>query len=88
MQEEWPTLACPNGTGIRPNGSKYSLSSIKSAIEKGIGYVPWIEYNTDTSGNSQLYQVYICVDTSGSNLIECRVFPNGKCASIIKFPTF
>ncbi|KAG9151975.1 hypothetical protein Leryth_002229 [Lithospermum erythrorhizon] len=133
MQQEWPTLACPSGTGssfwshewdkhgtcsesildqhsyfasalslknqlnilqvlgnagIRPDGKSYSLSSIKTAIQNGIGYGPWIECNTDTSGNSQLYQIYICVDTSGSKLIQCPVFPNGKCASNIQFPTF
>lgn len=133
MQQEWPTLACPSGTGssfwshewdkhgtcsesildqhsyfatalnlknklnilqilgnagIRADGKSYSLSSIKSAIENGIGYAPGIECNTDASGNSQLYQVYICVDTSGSNLIQCPVFPNGKCASNVEFPTF
>ncbi|KAG9155017.1 hypothetical protein Leryth_012199 [Lithospermum erythrorhizon] len=101
MQQEWPTLACPSGTGstfwshewdkhgtcsesildqhsyfatalklkdqltilqllskagISPDGNNYSLSSIKSAIEEGIGHAPWIECNKDTSGNSQLYQ--------------------------------
>ncbi|XP_065871127.1 extracellular ribonuclease LE-like [Euphorbia lathyris] len=75
--------------GIEPNDDKYSLSSIKSAIQQGLGFNPWIECNTDDSGNSQLYQVYLCVDTSGSNLIECPVNPSGKrCGSQIQFPTF
>ncbi|KAJ9129604.1 hypothetical protein P3X46_033770, partial [Hevea brasiliensis] len=65
---------------IEPNGATYSLSSIKSAIQAAIGYTPWIECNFDESGNSQLYQIYLCVDASGSNVNECPVFPSGKCA--------
>ncbi|OWM75938.1 ribonuclease 1-like [Punica granatum] len=74
--------------GINPSGSSYSLESIKDAVKEGTGYTPWIECNTDSSGNSQLYQIYMCVDNSGSNLIECPVFPKGKCGSEIEFPSF
>ena len=75
-------------TGINPDGSSYSLQNIKNAIKGAIGYTPWIECNVDASGNSQLYQIYLCVDTSGSSLIECPVFPKGKCGSEIEFPSF
>ncbi|XP_027098157.1 extracellular ribonuclease LE-like isoform X1 [Coffea arabica] len=74
--------------GIQPNGQYYSLEGIKAAIRGGIGYTPYIECNVDPSGNSQLYQIYVCVDTSGSNLIECPVLPRGKCGSRIEFPSF
>ncbi|KAB1206319.1 Extracellular ribonuclease LE [Morella rubra] len=74
--------------GIQPNGGFYSLTSIKSAIKGGLGYNSWIECNTDTSGNYQLYQIYLCVDYYGSSFIECPVLPTGYCASSIKFPTF
>ncbi|KAL0002729.1 hypothetical protein SO802_016510 [Lithocarpus litseifolius] len=74
--------------GINPDGNSYSLQNIKNAIKGAIGYTPWIECNVDASGNSQLYQIYLCVDTSGSSLIECPVFPNGKCDSEIEFPSF
>ncbi|XP_073295146.1 extracellular ribonuclease LE-like [Primulina huaijiensis] len=133
MQQNWPTLACPSGSGstfwahewdkhgtcsesvldqhgyfksalnlkskldllqilesagINPDGGKYSLSSIKSAVERAIGYNPWIECNVDESGNSQLYQIYFCIDTSGSNFIQCPVLPHGKCDSTVEFPSF
>ncbi|WOG88843.1 hypothetical protein DCAR_0208078 [Daucus carota subsp. sativus] len=52
------------------------------------GYTPFIECNVDASGNSQLYQVYLCLDNSASKLIECPVFPHGKCGAQIQFPTF
>nr|GLL47600.1 ribonuclease 1-like [Ipomoea trifida] len=74
--------------GITPDGNSYSLESIKDAIKSAINYTPWIECNNDADGNSQLYQVYLCVDSSASGLIECPVFPHGKCASTIEFPSF
>ncbi|CAO2829584.1 unnamed protein product [Amaranthus hypochondriacus] len=74
--------------GIEPNGQSYSLTSIKDAIKEGVGYTPYVECNVDTSGNSQLYQIYLCVDPSASTLIECPIFPHGKCGSEIEFPTF
>ena len=74
--------------GIEPNGGEYSLTSIKQAIEGATGHTPFIECNSDSSGTRQLYQVYLCVDTSGSQFIQCPVFPRGKCASTIQFPSF
>ena len=75
--------------GIQPDGGFYNLTSIQNAIQGGIGYEPYIECNTDASGNSQLYQVYLCVDYNGSSFIDCPVFPTGgSCPSSIEFPTF
>lgn len=74
--------------GIRANGESYPLNDIKDAIKDAVGVTPWIECNVDSSGNSQLYQVYLCVDTSGKNIIECPVMPRGKCGSRIEFPAF
>ncbi|XP_050237200.1 ribonuclease 1 [Mercurialis annua] len=88
LKKQVNLLQALQSAGIQPNGDTYSLSSIKSTIQQSIGYNPWIECNTDESGNSQLYQIYLCVDTSASNLIECPVFPHGKCASEIVFPSF
>ncbi|KAL2546752.1 Ribonuclease 1 [Forsythia ovata] len=88
LKEQLNLLQVLGNSGIEPNGEVYELSSIKDAIKEGTGYTPWIECNSDESGNSQLYQVYMCVDTSGSNLVECPVFPNGKCSSNIEFPSF
>ncbi|KAL0358097.1 UNVERIFIED_CONTAM: Intracellular ribonuclease LX [Sesamum calycinum] len=74
--------------GIRP-GKFYSLESIKQAIEEGLGYGAYIECNVDPAGNHQLYQVYLCVDTSASNFIQCPVLPHGRgCGNSIEFPSF
>ncbi|KAK9277063.1 hypothetical protein L1049_006602 [Liquidambar formosana] len=76
-------------TGIQPDGEFYSLNNIKAAIKDAIGYTPYIDCNVDQSGNHQLYQVYLCVDTSGSNIIDCPVLPKGRrCGSSIEFPSF
>ncbi|KAI5386280.1 Ribonuclease pancreatic beta-type, variant 4 [Lathyrus oleraceus] len=74
--------------GIQAAGNSYNLSSIKEAIEKGVGFTPFIECNVDSSDNRQLYQVYLCVDTSGSNFIQCPVFLHGKCGFEIEFSIF
>ncbi|KAL8142345.1 hypothetical protein V2J09_015377 [Rumex salicifolius] len=81
-----PLQALANA-GIEPNGRSYSLPSIKEAVKQGTGYTPFVECNRDESGNSQLYQLYFCVDSSVS-AVECSVFPHGKCGSQIQFPSF
>ncbi|XVF43123.1 hypothetical protein PTKIN_Ptkin02bG0015300 [Pterospermum kingtungense] len=88
LKNQTQLLQILKSAGINPDGGSYSLESIRDAIKEGTGYTAWIQCNEDSSGNKQLYQVYLCVDTSGSNLIECPVFPTGKCGSEIEFPTF
>ncbi|KAK7813352.1 ribonuclease 1 [Quercus suber] len=68
---------------IHPDGSSYSLSSISDAVKGAIGYALGIECNVDALGKSQFYQIYLCVDTSGSNLIKCPVLPKEGCAKFI-----
>ncbi|GAA0174692.1 endoribonuclease [Lithospermum erythrorhizon] len=81
-------LQALKNAGIHPkNGEFHSLESIKEAIKEGVGHTPYIECNTDSSRNQQLYQVYLCVDTSASKFIDCPVFPHGKCGSKIQFPS-
>ncbi|KAM7251261.1 hypothetical protein ACFE04_023144 [Oxalis oulophora] len=81
-------LKALTSAGINPDGSSYTINQIKDAIKEGTGFTPFIECNKDESGNSQLYQVYLCVDKSGANLIQCPTFPHGKCGSQIEFPSF
>ncbi|KAI4381357.1 hypothetical protein MLD38_007436 [Melastoma candidum] len=88
LREKTNLLQALESAGIKPDGNSYSLGSIKDAIKESTGHTPYIQCNTDESGNSQLYQVYICVDSSGSELIDCPVFPRGKCSSEIEFPSF
>nr|POE59842.1 ribonuclease 3 [Quercus suber] len=73
---------------IEPDDGFYSLDNIVRAIINGIGHTPRIECNKDSHGNSQLYQIYFCVDSSGSEIIECPVPPKGRCASKVQFPKF
>ncbi|XP_043716842.1 ribonuclease 1-like [Telopea speciosissima] len=74
--------------GIKPDGRFYSVDKITEAIKEATGFTPGIECNVDSSRNHQLYQVYLCVDTSGSNFIECPVAPSSRCGSKIEFPSF
>ncbi|XP_020979577.1 ribonuclease 1 [Arachis ipaensis] len=88
LKQKANLLQALTSAGINPDGGFYSLSSIKNAISDSIGFTPFIECNSDSSGNSQLYQVYLCVDTNASSFIDCPVFPHGKCASNIEFSSF
>ncbi|CDP00338.1 unnamed protein product [Coffea canephora] len=72
--------------GIQPDGTLYKLDDIKEAIKAGTGYIPVIECNTNASGNIQLYQVYLCVDAAGSDLIECPVTLKRACNTSVEFP--
>lgn len=82
-------LSALQAAGIEPNDQFYSLESIAAAIKKGTGAAPGIQCNRDIDGNSQLYQVYLCADTSASSIIECPLLPHGSgCASRIQFPSF
>ncbi|KAG0480391.1 hypothetical protein HPP92_011249 [Vanilla planifolia] len=75
--------------GIEPDGGNYEVSDIKDAIKDATGFTPWIQCNVDEGRNSQLYQVYMCVNTSATNFIECPVFPKGRsCPQEIEFPVF
>jgi ribonuclease T2 len=76
------------GAGIKPDDEFYDLDSIKEAIKDATGFTPGIECNIDASKNSQLYQVFMCVDISGSEFIECPVLPKRRCASKVQFPKF
>ncbi|KAK4371047.1 hypothetical protein RND71_010522 [Anisodus tanguticus] len=59
------------------------------AIEKGIGHTAGVECNIDLSGNSQLFEVYMCVDKSGLELIDCPIIPESKrCNEIVEFVVF
>ncbi|XP_062113641.1 extracellular ribonuclease LE-like [Humulus lupulus] len=75
--------------GIVADGSFYEVEKIKEAIKSAVGYTPGLSCHNNSAGESMLYQVYLCVDSSGSNFIECPVFPKGKaCVSQALFPTF
>lgn len=76
--------------GIRPaDGKFHTMSQIKNAITKSVGYEPFIECNVDSSGYHQLYQVYQCVDASASNFIKCPIYPHGRpCGDKVEFPSF
>ncbi|CAN8253628.1 unnamed protein product [Cochlearia groenlandica] len=88
LKNQTNLLGALTNAGIKPDGGFYSLENIKESIKESTGLTPWIECNKDESGNSQLYQIYLCVDRSASGLIECPVYPHGQCGADIEFPSF
>ncbi|XP_009360332.2 ribonuclease 3 [Pyrus x bretschneideri] len=88
LREKVKLLQILKNAGIVPNDELYNLESIVEAIKEGVRHTPGIECNKDSAGNSQLYQIYLCVDTSGQDIIECPLLPKGRCASKVQFPKF
>ncbi|OWM75936.1 ribonuclease 3-like [Punica granatum] len=89
LKEKTNLLQALKNAGIEPNDKFYRLESIKEAIKQAVGHEPGIECNVDPSGHKQLSEVYLCVDTSGMEIIECPILPKGsRCASNIQFPKF
>ena len=64
---------------IEPDDGFYSLDNIVRAIIKGIGHTPRIECNKDSHGNSQLYNIYLCVDSSRSKIIVSSASKRKMC---------
>lgn len=84
-------LQALENAGIRPNDQSYPLESIKEAIVKGTGgFKPWVDCNHNAQGESQIWQVSMCVDKTGTKLVNCPFIPQGNdgCASNIKFPSY
>ncbi|XVE53229.1 hypothetical protein DITRI_Ditri02bG0187300 [Diplodiscus trichospermus] len=88
LKEKSKLLQALTNAGIKPNDEFYDLQDMRDAIKEAVGFTPGIECNVDSSNNSQLYQVYLCVDTSGSDFIKCPLLPRSKCGSSIQFPKF
>ncbi|KAJ3688125.1 hypothetical protein LUZ61_017289 [Rhynchospora tenuis] len=81
----WPYYA----NAIFPNGGSYMLDSIITALTSCLGHVPGIGCNQDTSGRYQLYLVYLCINPSGTLLMDCPVYPSSGCSSsVVYFPSF
>ncbi|XP_061374438.1 extracellular ribonuclease LE-like [Gastrolobium bilobum] len=76
--------------GVQPHGASVDLDSMKGTIKDSVGFNSFIECNVDSSGNSQLYQIYLCVDTSGSYFMDCPVSPKNvvECGSTFLIPSF
>lgn len=89
LRDQLRVLDALSSAGISPDGGYYTLSDIKGAIQQGTGVEPFVECNRDESGNSQLYQLYFCVDARASGFVECPVQPGGRpCGNRVEFPTF
>ncbi|KAJ3687627.1 hypothetical protein LUZ61_016791 [Rhynchospora tenuis] len=82
-------LQCLKSKAIFPNGGSYMLDSIITALTSCLGHVPGIGCNQDTSGRYQLYLVYLCINPSGTLLMDCPVYPSSGCgSSVVYFPSF
>lgn len=83
---DWTTFeSC---AGINPDGSQYQVEDMRKAMSNVLGHLPGVECNKDQSGSRQLYQVYICVSSDGTSIIDCPVLPRNECKGSVEFPVF
>ncbi|KAF7014646.1 unnamed protein product [Triticum aestivum] len=77
-------------SGIVPSEERtYCVGSIRDAIGEATGSAPGIECNRNARNETQLYQVYQCVDLAGTGPIPCPAVPmQGRCTDQVKFPAF
>ncbi|KAK7400916.1 hypothetical protein VNO78_12225 [Psophocarpus tetragonolobus] len=75
LKDQVDLLQILQSNGIKPDGNFYSIVEMTKAIKQAIGVAPGITCNTDPFGNLQFNEIYLCVDTSASNFIECPVLP-------------
>ncbi|KAJ0039041.1 hypothetical protein Pint_22771 [Pistacia integerrima] len=74
-------ISCPSGSGSTfwahewdKHGTGWGnvqLVQYEREYRSEVGYDPGVECNMNASNTSQLYQIYLCIDTSGKNLVEC-----------------
>ncbi|TKW36018.1 hypothetical protein SEVIR_2G412700v4 [Setaria viridis] len=77
------------GAGIVPSATEtYSVSSVSDAITQGTGFTANLDCNRDADGESQLYQVFMCVDREAKRLIDCPLHKRSKCSDQVKLPLF
>lgn len=76
--------------GIVPSDERtYCVGSIRDAIGEATGSAPGIECNRSARNETQLYQVYQCVDLAGTSPVPCPAVPmQGRCTDQVKFPAF
>ncbi|KAJ7559337.1 hypothetical protein O6H91_04G080200 [Diphasiastrum complanatum] len=73
---------------IQPNNGMYSFTSINNALTNYLAHTPGIECNSAANGQNQLYQIYVCVATDATTLIDCPILPQSHCSSQLLFPSF
>ncbi|CAH2037778.1 unnamed protein product [Thlaspi arvense] len=88
LKDQANLLQTLTDSGIKPDDGFYDLQKISDAIKDAIGFTPGIQCNKDPERNDQLHQIFLCVDTSGANFIECPILPRGRCPSQVQFAMF
>ncbi|KAL3675728.1 hypothetical protein R1sor_025676 [Riccia sorocarpa] len=79
-------LKALQGAGMEPNiENTYDVLDVQHTLRHSIGKTPGIQCN---KRQTQLFQVYICVDVYAENFIECPNYPDGRCLPKIHWPIF
>nr|DAD33343.1 TPA_asm: hypothetical protein HUJ06_012194 [Nelumbo nucifera] len=73
---------------ISTDYADYSLAKIKEVIHREIGATAAISCNKNMWDESQVSEIYLCVDKDAMTIIPCPVLPDFTCASRVVFGSF
>ncbi|XP_010259636.1 PREDICTED: extracellular ribonuclease LE-like [Nelumbo nucifera] len=73
---------------ISTDYADYSLAEIKQVINREFGATTAISCSKNQWDETQVYEIYLCVDREARNIIPCPVLPNFTCASRVVFGSF
>lgn len=81
--KDYDLLAILNAAGLSPEISKNLVSQdILSPIGKKTGKKPGIHCNNNgKTGKLQLFEIVLCFDKNGANLLDCPPFVSSSCKS-------
>ncbi|PAN14992.1 hypothetical protein PAHAL_2G456700 [Panicum hallii] len=90
LKEAHNLTAILAAAGIVPSDTEtYSLSSVSDAIAAATGATANLQCNRDKDGQTQLYQVFQCVDREAKKLIDCPLHMRSRCSGDrVKLPLF
>ncbi|KAK9161547.1 hypothetical protein Syun_007888 [Stephania yunnanensis] len=89
LREKIDSLYIFNKNGIvSTDYADYSLADVKKAILGGIGASAAIRCSKNQWDESQVYEIYLCVDKDAKTIIDCPVLPVSNCATRVVFGSF
>ena len=90
LKNKFNILQILGKANIYPDNELYPLETIKDVLFQATGLQPLIYCNRDSEENSQIWQILLCVDKTGMELVNCSNVPDGQreCTSTIKFPSY
>lgn len=90
LKDKVNILQALDKAGIKPNNQFYPIESFEQAVFKATGFHPVIGCNQNAQGKKQIWRISVCVDGSGTKLVNCPFIPkeHSGCSPSVQFPSF